>query len=91
MKTRVHRWKPRYPDSPVRGKGERGEKRVKKENVELWTSKAGPMLIYTGYERKPLCALKGGKKKRREKENKKKKIQIRQEDKERERGFPCVH
>lgn len=46
---------------------------MKKENVELWTSKAGPMLIYTGYERKPLCALKGGKKKRREKENKKKK------------------
>ena len=75
MKTRVHRL-PRYPDSPTRGERERGGKNVKKENVEQWTSKAGPMLIYTGYERKPLRALKGGKKKEKErgkKENKRNK------------------
>lgn len=65
----VHRWKSRYPDSPTRGKSggtwRRGEKRKKeKGNEERWTSKAGPMLIYTGYERKALrAAERGGKKK----------------------------
>lgn len=48
--------------------------RGKRGKEEQWTSKAGPMLIYTGYERKPFRAVveeEGERKREREKGGKK--------------------